>query len=182
MVFFSRICSTSQGSLVSLICKRSILVYLFSFSSVCPSGAILDLGTRSSCSGGVLWRPETDAPDAFQGLRVSLCEFFLLFALHHVIMPSCHLIFKTQLNKLHRSFDLFKSREFTWWFLFTTYKSLSILLGSYIKYSTNLEFTITHLQNIPCLCYITSWPQTLSINYFISFRSSTKILNNFGLS
>ena len=46
--------STSQGSLVSLFCRRSNLVlpplFLFCFLS----GAILDLGTRSSHSGGVL--------------------------------------------------------------------------------------------------------------------------------
>ena len=58
------------------------------------SGAILDLGTRSSRSGGVLWRPKTGALDAFQGFRVSSCDLFgsLHSSLHHVhcIMSSCH--------------------------------------------------------------------------------------------
>ena len=36
VLFFSRISSTSQGSLVSLIRQRSNLVYLFSFFSVAP--------------------------------------------------------------------------------------------------------------------------------------------------
>ena len=46
--------STSQGSLVSLIGQRSNLVLPLLFLFCFPSGAILDLGTRSSCSGGVL--------------------------------------------------------------------------------------------------------------------------------
>ena len=49
------------------------------------SGAILDLGTRSSCSGGVLWRPETDAPDAFHVLR-DRRVFYLFVAFHHGII------------------------------------------------------------------------------------------------
>ena len=40
-----------------------------------------------------------------------------------------------------------------------------------------MEFTITHLQNIQCLCYLNSWSPTLPIISFIIFRSSTKILN-----
>ena len=63
--------------------------------------------------------------------------FYLLVALHHVI--SCiasfhHVIFKkkkTQLNKLHRSFDLFKLREFT--MVISLYNISSQYLGSYIK-------------------------------------------------
>ena len=54
VVLFSRICSTSQGSLVSLVCQRSNLVLPLLFLFCFPSGAILDLGTRSSRSGGVL--------------------------------------------------------------------------------------------------------------------------------
>ena len=54
VLFFSWICSTSQGSLVSLVCQRSNLVLPLLFLFRCPSGAILDLGTRSSHSGGVL--------------------------------------------------------------------------------------------------------------------------------
>ena len=46
--------STSQGSLVSLIRQRSNLVLPLLFLFRFPSGAILDLGTRSSRSGGVL--------------------------------------------------------------------------------------------------------------------------------
>ena len=49
------------------------------------SGAILDLGTRSSRSGGVLWRPETDAPDGFHVFRC--CHVFrLLCFIHHRII------------------------------------------------------------------------------------------------
>ena len=63
-------------------------------SSVFP-GAILDLGTRSSHSGGVLQRPKTRASDAFQGFQVSSCDLFgsLHSFLHHVhyIMSSCNL-------------------------------------------------------------------------------------------
>lgn len=51
---FLSICSTCQGSLVSLICQRSNLVLPLLFLFRFPSGAILDLGTRSSRSGGVL--------------------------------------------------------------------------------------------------------------------------------
>lgn len=55
VLFFSRISSTSQGSLVSLVCQRSNLVLpLLSSLPLFPFGVILDLGTRSSCSGGVL--------------------------------------------------------------------------------------------------------------------------------
>ena len=54
VVFFLSSCSTSQGSLVSLICQRSNLVLPLIFLFRFPSGAILDLGTRSSRSGGVL--------------------------------------------------------------------------------------------------------------------------------
>ena len=54
VVFFLSICSTSQGSLVSLVCQRSNLVLPLLFLFRFPSGAILDLGTRSSRSGGVL--------------------------------------------------------------------------------------------------------------------------------
>ena len=46
--------ATSQGSLVSLVCQRSNLVFTSSLPFPFPSGAILDLGTRSSRSGGVL--------------------------------------------------------------------------------------------------------------------------------
>ena len=46
--------STSQGSLVSLFCRRSNLALPLLFLFRFLSGAILDLGTRSSCSGGVL--------------------------------------------------------------------------------------------------------------------------------
>ena len=44
--------ATSQGSLVSLVCQRSNFVLPLPLPFL--SGAILDLGTRSSCSGGVL--------------------------------------------------------------------------------------------------------------------------------
>ena len=48
---------TSQGSLVSLVCRnkqlRLLLLFLFCF----PSGAILDLGTSSFRSGGVCDAP-----------------------------------------------------------------------------------------------------------------------------
>ena len=43
-----------QGSLVSLVCQRRNLVLPLLFLFCFPSGAILDLGTRSSRSGGVL--------------------------------------------------------------------------------------------------------------------------------
>ena len=88
------------------------------------------------------------------------CACSFIFALHHVIMPSCHLIFKTQLNKLHRSFDLFKPRELTWWLLFITYPPI---LGSYIKYFFISEITKTHLQNnfVPFLLQV--WSPILPI-------------------
>ena len=54
VVFFSRNGLTFQGSLVSLIGQRSNLVLPLLFLFCFPSGAILDLGTRSSHSGGVL--------------------------------------------------------------------------------------------------------------------------------
>ena len=60
-----------------------------SFTSSLPlpflSGAILDLGTRSLVSEGVLWRPETDAPNAFHVLRVS-CFIYLFVWIHQVII------------------------------------------------------------------------------------------------
>src|SRR3954462_6484551 len=52
MVFFLSSCSTSQGSLVPLVCQRSNFVLPPPLPFL--SGAILDLGTRSSCSCGVL--------------------------------------------------------------------------------------------------------------------------------
>ena len=52
VVFFLSICSTSQGSLVSLVCQTSNFVLLPALPLF--FGAILDLGTRSSRSGGVL--------------------------------------------------------------------------------------------------------------------------------
>ena len=54
ITFFLSFCSTFQGSLVSLVCQRSNLVLPLLFLFRFPSGAILDLGTRSSRSGGVL--------------------------------------------------------------------------------------------------------------------------------
>ena len=54
VTFFLSICSTFQGSLVSLVCQRSNLVLPLLFLFRFPSDAILDLGTRSSRSGGVL--------------------------------------------------------------------------------------------------------------------------------
>ena len=54
IVFFSQKDLTSQGSLVSLVGQRSNLVLPLLLIFHFPSGAILDLGTRSSRSGGVL--------------------------------------------------------------------------------------------------------------------------------
>ena len=54
VVFFLSICSTSKGSLVSLVCQRSNLVLPLLFLFRCSLVPSLDLGTRSSCSGGVL--------------------------------------------------------------------------------------------------------------------------------
>ena len=54
VAFLLSICSTSQGSLVSLICQRGNLAFPFPLPLPFFPGAILDLGMRSSCSGGVL--------------------------------------------------------------------------------------------------------------------------------
>ena len=79
-------------------------------------------------------------PSSYSEFRRVIC---FICCIHPCIMciASCHhaiisLIFKTLLNKLHRSFDLFKPRELTGWLLFITYPPI---LGSYIKYSTILE-------------------------------------------
>ena len=64
-------------------------------------------------------------------------------ALHHVIMPSCH--FFSQLNKLHGSLIHLNRGSSHGEILFITYKSLLQLLGSYCKYSINLESPITKL-------------------------------------
>ena len=59
------------------------------------SGAILDLGTRSSCSGGVLSRPETDVPGVLRLFAVVALSFACVL---HPIMSSCalhHHVFKT---------------------------------------------------------------------------------------
>ena len=79
-----------QGSLVSLVCQRSNLVLPVHFRFRFPSGAILDLGTRSSRSGGVLWRPKTGASDAFHVFEC--CRVIRSGSLHHVhcIMSSYH--------------------------------------------------------------------------------------------
>ena len=52
VVFFSRNCLTSQGYLVSLVCTRRNFVLPLPLPLL--AGAILDLGTRSLVSGGVL--------------------------------------------------------------------------------------------------------------------------------
>ena len=70
-----------------------------SFTSPLPlsflSGAILDLGTRSLVSGGVLWCPETDASDAFHVFRYRRMYLFVfcIASCHHAIMS---LIFASQ--------------------------------------------------------------------------------------
>ena len=95
VVFFSWICSTSQGSLVSLVCQRSNLVLPLLFLFRFPSDAILDLGTRSSRSGGVLWRPETDVSGVLRLFAVVGLSFACVL---HLIMSSCalhHHVFKT---------------------------------------------------------------------------------------
>ena len=51
VVFFLSICSTSQGSWFHSFVKKQFVLPL---PLLFLSGAILDLGTRSSCSGGVL--------------------------------------------------------------------------------------------------------------------------------
>ena len=70
-----------------------VLPLLFFFR--CPSGAILDLGTRSSRSGGALWRPETDVPGVFQLFDVFAMSFACVL---HLVMSSCalhHHVFET---------------------------------------------------------------------------------------
>ena len=54
LFYFFQFVQPFQGSLVSLVCQWSNLVLPLLFLFRCPSGAILDLGTRSSRSGGVL--------------------------------------------------------------------------------------------------------------------------------
>ena len=61
-----------------------------------------------------------------------LCRvFYLLVALHHVIMPSCHLIFATHLNKLYGSSVHLNRGIFT--MVISLYNISSQYLGSYIK-------------------------------------------------
>ena len=52
LVFSLFVCSISQGSWSHTFGEEATLFYLFPFRFL--SGEILDLGTRSSCSGGVL--------------------------------------------------------------------------------------------------------------------------------
>ena len=84
-------CSTSQDSLVSLVCQRSNLVLPLIFLFRFPFGAILDLGLRSSRSGGVLQRPETDVPGVFQLFAVEclviFASCFMIIIVLHGIVP-----------------------------------------------------------------------------------------------
>ena len=114
VVFFLSICSTFQGSLVSLVCQRSNFVLPLPFPLL--SGAFPRISGRDpllvweSCDAP---RPELRMPSSYSEFR----RVFLLCLLFYLCIASCHhaiYFFKTQLNKLHRSFDLFKPRELTW--------------------------------------------------------------------
>ena len=101
--------STSQGSLVSLICQRSNLVLLLPlplpFSPVPSQISGRDPLVVVECCNAP--RPELRVSPMISGFRHVICWFVAFIiascALHHVIMPSCHLIFKTQPSKLHGS-------------------------------------------------------------------------------
>ena len=107
----------------------------------------------------------------------------LVRCIHLCIMciASCHHapLFKTHLNKRHESLIHLNRGSSHGEILFITYKSLLLLLGSYYKYSNNLEFTTTHLQNIPCFFLLNSSSPNFALNSFFTFRSSTKNLNIF---
>ena len=67
--------------------KKQLSFYLFLFLFRFLSGAILDLGTRSSRSGGVLYCPETVAPGVFQLFAIVAMSFACvlhLISCHHV--------------------------------------------------------------------------------------------------
>ena len=61
--------------------KEATLFHLFLFLFLF---SFLDLGARSLVSGGELWQPETDAPDAFHVFRI----IALIICLLHFIMAS----------------------------------------------------------------------------------------------
>ena len=95
VVFFSRNDLTSSRFVFSLVCQWSNLVLPLLFLFHRPSGAILDLGMRSSRSGGVLWRPETDVPGVVQLFADVAMSFACVL---HLAMSSCalhHHVFKT---------------------------------------------------------------------------------------
>ena len=102
---FLSICSTSQGSLVSLVCQRS--------NFVLPLPLPFLPGDISRISGRdplLVWescdarRPTSQKiPEDSRCSGLPVCSFVLvlfIFALHHVIMPSCHFfILHLNLNK-----------------------------------------------------------------------------------
>ena len=118
-------------------------------------------------------------PSRVSGFRRVIC---LVHCIHHCIMciASCIMsfLFLTQLNKWHGSLIHLNRGSSHGKILFITYKSLLLLLGNYI---INIPLIWNHqntlASNSPGLCYLTSWPQTLSINSFITFPISTKIPN-----
>ena len=88
-------CSTSQVLWFSLVCQRSNFVT--SSSSVFLP--VLSLGSRVEilCQCGRVVTPEDRRPRRFQKIPdvpgspvYFICACVIYFALHHVIMPSCH--------------------------------------------------------------------------------------------
>ena len=98
--------STSQGSWFHSLVEEATQFYLFSsfsFSLRCHPRSRDEILSQ-------WWSVVTPQDRCFRRLPAipsfAMCFFCacsFIFALHHVIMPSCHLIFKTQLNKLYGS-------------------------------------------------------------------------------
>ena len=104
--------STSQGSLVSLIGRRSNLVlpllFLFRFSPVPSYISGRDpLVVVECCNTPRPTLQKTSNYSEFRRVICFVCCIFCIASCHHVIN------FITLLNKLYGFFDPFKSREFT---------------------------------------------------------------------
>ena len=86
-ILFSYLLNISKVRGFTCLPKKQ-LSFTFSLPFLLLFGAILDLRTRSSCSGGVLCRPETVAPGVFQLFIVIAMSFACML---HFIMSSCAL-------------------------------------------------------------------------------------------
>ena len=104
---------------------------------------------------------------------ISACPF--IFALHHVIMPSCHLIFLTQLNKWHGSLIHLNRGN-------SHGDSLYNISSRWQGAILNIPFSespITNLQFITCPFPLQDWSPNFSCKFFRHFPELHLISQHF---